>query len=141
MAVRRPRTNFIEGAGIDITVADNPTLEAADVTIATTGAPPTGAAGGVLSGTYPNPGFASDMATQAELDAHITDTADAHDASAISVADAGGYYTGTEVEAALQQIGAGLGRWELVMQDGVTAPPVPVETEAQDDWLYVLVED
>jgi len=28
----------------------------------------TGAAGGVLSGTYPDPGFAADMATQAELD-------------------------------------------------------------------------
>ena len=118
-------------------------------------------AGGVLSGTYPSPGFAVDMATQAELDAeatardaaiaaaiaslvdsspgtldtlnelaaalgddpnfattvtnsisavstslsnHIGDTSDAHDASAVSVADAGGYYSAAEVEAALQEI-------------------------------------
>lgn len=25
---------------------------------------------------------------------------------------------------------------ELLMQDGVTAPPVPIENEAQDDWIY-----
>ena len=36
------------------------------------------AAGGVLSGTYPRRVRRSDMATQAELDAHTTDAADAH---------------------------------------------------------------
>lgn len=25
---------------------------------------------------------------------------------------------------------------ELLMADGVTSPPIPIETEAGDDWLY-----
>lgn len=37
--------------------------------------------------------------------AHIADTSDAHDASAISIVDAGSYFTGTDVEAALQELG------------------------------------
>jgi hypothetical protein len=37
-----------------------------------------GDAGGVLSGSFPNPGFAVDMATQAELDAHAGNTANPH---------------------------------------------------------------
>jgi hypothetical protein len=67
------------------------------------GGPPTGAAGGVLSGTYPDPGFAVDMATQAELDAHVTDASDAHDASAISSV-AAGTLAATDVQAALNEL-------------------------------------
>ena len=35
---------------------------------------------------------------------HLADTADAHDASAVSVADTGGYYTGTNVETVLAEL-------------------------------------
>lgn len=58
------------------------------------------AAGGVLGGTYPNPGFAVDMATQAELDAHVNDATDAHDASAISYSPSGDI-SSTDVQAAV----------------------------------------
>lgn len=58
------------------------------------------AAGGVLAGTYPSPSFAVDMATQAELTAHLDDGTDAHDASAISFAAATGF-TATNAQAAI----------------------------------------
>jgi hypothetical protein len=50
-----------------------------------------------------------DMATQAELDAHVNDTSDAHDASAISVLDTAGDYTATDVEGVLAEIAPQLG--------------------------------
>jgi hypothetical protein len=36
----------------------------------------------------------------------------------------------------LHPIVAATGPRELLMADGVTSPPVPIETEAGDDWLY-----
>lgn len=50
---------------------------------------------------------ASDAAS--DLAAHTGNTTDAHDASAISIVDAGTYFTGTDVETALQELGAGAG--------------------------------
>lgn len=73
---------------------------------------PTGGAGGVLSGTYPNPGFAVDMATQAALDAVATakaDAAHAHTAANISDSTAVGRAVLTAVDAAAARAAIGAG--------------------------------
>ena len=57
---------------------------------------PTGVAGGVLSGAYPNPGFAVDMATQAALDAHASNTSNPH---SVTAAQAGADPAGTAAAA------------------------------------------
>lgn len=53
---------------------------------------------------------------------HLADTADAHDASAISVVDAGGYFTGTDVETVTQELGASVGSIPYV---GASPPSDP----------------
>lgn len=47
---------------------------------------------------------AAALATASGVTAHLNDTDDAHDASAVSVLDAGGYYTGTNVETVLAEL-------------------------------------
>ena len=61
--------------------------------------------------------LAFDVATQAELDAHVNDTTDAHDASAISFSPTGSI-AATDVQAAVAEValeaGGGAIEWEDV---------------------------
>lgn len=67
---------------------------------------------GVLSisdgSTWVEIGPFDDATLTAALAAHLADTSDAHDASAISVADAGNNFTGTDVEAVLAELFAAI---------------------------------
>lgn len=73
------------------------------------------------------------------LSNHLADTSDAHDGSAISVADAGGYFTGTDVEAVLQELGADL---SAISASGTYTPTtsVTVGTGGTNTGEYVEVD-
>jgi hypothetical protein len=73
------------------------------ITINTTGSTAVGAVSRVRMVSQAVTGPA-DTTTAAALTAHLDDTTDAHDASAVSVADAGGNYTGTDVETVLAEL-------------------------------------
>jgi hypothetical protein len=53
------------------------------------------------------------------------------------IADSDSHFEGSTVEEALAELAAiTIGGTEVLMQDGVTAPPEPIENEARDDWLF-----
>jgi hypothetical protein len=77
---------------------------------------------------------------------NITEVGAVSTAGAVTITDAGGYYTGTDVEAALQEVGADIaalasaslsGHYELLMTG--SSPPEPLEDGTGTDWLYVWV--
>jgi hypothetical protein len=86
----------------------------------------------------------AELATDA--DAHLADTSDAHDASAISIVDAGTYYTSTDVEGALQEIGAGgigggSGGGRILIADVHSTPLIFDDLLQEDDASDLLYGD
>jgi len=87
------------------------------------------AAGGVLSGTYPNPGFAADMATQVELDNHGIDTTSVHgiantaDLLARTLADAKGDILAATAADVIARVAVGTDG-QVLVADSVSTPGI-----------------
>lgn len=110
------RSGIAEGAVTTSRLADDAVTEAklADDSVTTDK---------ILNGTITTADLGFDVATQVELDAHINDTSDAHDASAVSVVDAGAYFTGTDVETVLQELGDAVGlEWSVLTNGNASSP-------------------
>jgi hypothetical protein len=90
------------------------------------------AAGGVLSGTYPSPGFAVDMATQAELNTAIANAVNDGDTAG---GDLGGTYPNPTV-IALQGVtvdNSAPGDGDALVFNGLGYVPTDVATQAEFD--------
>lgn len=75
-----------------------------------------------------------------DLAAHTGDTSDAHDASAISIADSGGHFTATDVEGALAELASSAGGfgWFDVTDYGAVGDGVTDDASAINDAITAL---
>ena len=86
----------------------------------------------------------ADVATQAELDAHVNDTADAHDATAISFAPAG-TIAATTVQAAIEEVaseaggGGGGGAFDALVVKAADESVTNSSTLQSDDELFFAI--
>jgi hypothetical protein len=86
--------------------------------------------------------FAQTKTDDSALTAHLGDTTDAHDASAISVADAGGNLTATDVEAALAEIWAiadGAAGGGVVINDAATNTTQTWSSQKSTDYVAAQI--
>jgi hypothetical protein len=77
--------------------------------------------GDTITATLINQSEGQYDASKVDLDAHIADTTGAHTASAISIADAGLYFTATDVEGAMSEIGSSVNSGKTSVYDSIVA--------------------